>query len=114
MASLSTCLAVEPVRSRGFATIGAGYMSVGDPIESASSFIVFQNLTDANVMVSFNGFDDNLPLPAAGGLVLDVTANKSCEGGFYVAEGTQFWVKHLGAAPTTGTFYITNFYGDEL
>jgi hypothetical protein len=114
MASISTRLAVEPVRERGFATIAAGYMSVGTPVDYASSFIVFQNLTDTSVMVSFNGIDDNLPLPMAGGLVLDVTSNKSREGGFYVAEGTQFYVRHLGIAPTVGSFYITNFYGDEL
>lgn len=111
--SLATRLEVEPIRSRGFATIGAGYLSVGDELDHAASFLVFQNLTDAAVMVSFNGVDDHLPLPPAGGLVLDITSNRSVANGFFAAEGTQFYVKHLGAAPSTGTFYITIFYGAE-
>ena len=112
--SQSTRLAVEPVRSRDFSTIIGTFLSVGDPLNHASSFIVFQNLTDAPVMVSFNGVYDNQPLPSFGGLALDVTSNKSIEGGFYAAEGTQFYVRHLGVAPTAGKFYVTNYYGDEL
>jgi hypothetical protein len=111
--SIATRLAVEPIRSLGFASIGAGYLSVGDSLDHAASFLVFQNLTDASVMISFNGIDDNLALPQAGGLVLDITSNKAVAGGFFAAEGTQFYVKAISGLPTFGDFYITIFYGSE-
>ena len=111
--SIATRLDVEPIRSRGFATITANYLSVGNELNNAASFIVFQNLTDAEVMISFNGVDDHLALPEFGGLVLDVTANMTREGGFFVAEGTQFYVKAIGNLPSAGSFYISLFYGAE-
>lgn len=111
--SIATKIAVEPVRSRGFATIGAGFLSVGDPLENASGVLVFVNTTDVTLMISWNGVDDHQPI-LAGGFVLDITANKTIEGGYYAAEGQQFYVKHLGVAPTEGSFYITNYYGDTF
>lgn len=111
--SLSTRIAVEPVRSRGFATIGAGFLSVGDPLNHASGMLVFINDTDVTLMVSWNGVDDHQPV-LPGGFVQDITTNKTIDGGFYAAEGQQFYVRHLGVAPTVGSFYITNYYGDEL
>lgn len=111
--SLSTRIAVETVRSRGFATIGAGFLSVGDPLNFASCMLVFTNSTDVILMVSWNGVDDHQPV-LPGGFVQDISTNKTVEGGFYAAEGKQFYVRHLGDAPTEGSLYITNYYGDEL
>jgi hypothetical protein len=110
--SVSKRIAVEPVRTRGFTTIGAGYLSVGDPLDHAAVQLVFINDTDVTLMISWNGVDDHQPI-LSGGFVQDITANKSIDGGFYAQEGQQFYVKHVGAAPSSGSFYITNYYSDE-
>jgi len=47
-----------------------------------------------------------------GYLLIDVTANKSLSGGFYLAQGKIIYVKRLGT-PTTGSVYLSVFYGED-
>ncbi len=61
-------------------------------------------------MVSFDGITDHLPVAADGFVLLDITANKTVSQGFYIAEGTRFYVKEIGN-PTSGSIYISSFYG---
>jgi hypothetical protein len=110
--SIATRINVDPVRSRGFATIGAGYLSVGDPLDHASTLLVFINDTNVTLMISWNGVEDHQPI-LPGGFVQDISTNRSFEGGYYAPEGQQFYIKHIGVAPTSGSFYITNYYSDE-
>ena len=109
--SIATRINVEPVRSRGFATIAAGFLSVGDPLTNPTNMLVYVNNTDVVLMVSWNGVDDHQPI-LPGGFVQDVTTNRVSDGGFYIPEHTQFYVRHLDDAPSSGSFYITNYYSD--
>lgn len=109
--SLSIKLLPEPVRSLGFAAIGAGYMGIGTAFDNPIRIIMIQNLTDAILMFSFNGIDDTVPLPATGFLLLDVTTNSAVVNAFYIAQGTRIYVRNLGMAPTSGDVYVTTFYG---
>lgn len=111
--SLAIRLVPEAVRSLGFAAIGAAYMGVGTAIDNAARIIVIQNLTDEEVMFSFDGLDDHLPLPTRGHLVLDISANKTLQTGFFMAEGQRLYVKHNGVAPTLGHVYFSIFYGQS-
>src|SRR5580693_3069605 len=110
MSALSIKLLPEPVRSLAFGSISGAYMGVGTPLSNPSRLIIFQNFTDSALMVSFDGITDHLPVAANGFVLLDVTANKSATQGFYIAEGTRFYVKEIGV-PSLGTFYISSFYG---
>ena len=74
---------------------------------------MIQNLTDENLMFSFDGIDDNFPLPANGYILLDVTANKTRDEGFFLAEGERLYVKQITGAPTLGSVYFTTFYGAQ-
>jgi hypothetical protein len=76
--------------------------------------IFVQNLTDTNVMFSLDGVNDHFPLPVNGFLVLDITANKTVDTGFFIAEGQRLYVKELLAAPSSGAVYFTVFYGADL
>jgi len=109
--SLSICLEPEVVRSLGFAAIGGAYMGVGTSLDNPVRIMVIQNLTDQEMMFSFDGIDDHLPLPTRGHLVLDVSANKVSTEGFFLAEGQRLYVKHNGVAPTLGSVYFSTFYG---
>jgi hypothetical protein len=113
MGALAIKLLPEAVRSIASGSIGVGYMGVGTPLANPSRLIMFQNYTDAALMVSFDGITDHLPVAASGFALLDVTANKTVSQGFYIAEGTRFYVKEIGA-PTTGSFYISTFYGVDV
>lgn len=110
MGSLAIKVLPEAVRSLAFGSISGTYAGVGNPLSNPSRIILFQNMTDSLLMVSFDGITDHLPIASQGFVLLDVTANKTVSQGFYIAEGTRFYVKQV-VAPTSGTFYITTFYG---
>ena len=102
----------EGVRSLAFGSIGAAYMGVGTAIDNPARIIVIQNLTDEQLMFSFDGVNDHLTLPTLGQIVLDLTANKTREQGFYLGEGDRLYVKEV-VTPTSGSVYLSVFYGKD-
>jgi hypothetical protein len=102
----------EEIRSLAFGSIGAAYAGVGTVIEHPARIIIVQNLTDEQLMFSFNGVTDHFTLPESGQLVLDITANKTREQGFYLGEGDRLYVKEVGN-PTTGSVYFSVLYGRD-
>lgn len=106
-------LMFEPIRSLDSGSIGAAYMGIGDPLTNAIRLLLVQNETDTSLMFSANGVDDHFQLPAGGFLLLDITANKTVSQGFYIAEGTRFYVKEI-VTPTTGSVYVTVAYGIDI
>jgi len=102
----------EEVRTIAFGAIGAAYTAVGASMDNPIRIFFLQNWTDESLMFSFDGVNDHLPLPAGGFIVIDVTANKSLPEGFYIAEGDSIYVKEIGT-PTTGSVYLSVFYGDN-
>ena len=111
--SLAIRMVPEAVRSLDGAAIGTVYMGVGTALDNPARIIVIQNLTDAEVMFSFDGIDDHIPLPTRGHIVLDISANKTIQTGFFMAEGQRLSVKHTGSQPTTGSVYFSSFYGTD-
>lgn len=112
--SLAIRLQAEPLRSVGFAALGGAYSTLGTPMSHPIRLIVLQNFTDTGVMISFNGIDDHLPMVEDGYMILDVTSNKTISQGFFLAEGQQLYVKQLGAPATSGSVYLSVFYGVEV
>lgn len=110
MGALAIRLMPEPVRSLDFSSISGAYMGIGTPIDHAARIVFIQNLTDATLMFSLDGVNDHFPLPASSFLLLDVTANKTVSQGFYIGEGTRFYVEELDV-PSMGSVYVTVFYG---
>lgn len=108
--SFAIRLVPEPVRSLGFGSIGAAYMGIGTAMTEPVRIFHLQNLTDTLLMFSFGGIDDHVAIPAGGYLLIDITANKSNERGFFLGEGERLYVKEI-ATPTLGAVYLTTFYG---
>lgn len=113
--SLAIRLLCEPLRSLGFASIGAAYIGIGTAIISAARILHIQNLTDKTLLFSFDGINDHFPLAANGYLLLDITSNKTVPQGFFLPEGQRIYVKESAAgAPIAGSVYVTIFYGADL
>ena len=110
MSRLSIRLLPDTVRSLAFGSIGAAYMGIGTGLDHPARILFIQNLTDALLMFSFDGVTDHFPLPASGYLLVDVTSNKTQSGGFFIAEGQRLYVKEI-SSPSTGSVYVTTFYG---
>ena len=107
-------LQIEPVRTIGFAAIGAVYSSLGTPMTKPIRMISLVNYTDTGVMISVDGVHDHIPMVPNGYMILDITSNKTLIEGFFLAEGQQLFVKAIGALPTLGSVYLTVYYGAEL
>lgn len=114
--SLAIRLMPETVRSAAFGVIGDVYMGLGTAMTRPIRQLLLQNLTDANMMFSFDGIHDHFPLPSWGYFLDDITSNKTIAQGFFLAEGTRIYVRKLTAldVPTLGGVYLSTFYGAEL
>jgi len=101
----------EPIRTAAFGSITGTYTEVGAPLTNPVRVFNFQNQTDADLLISFNGTDDHIFLPSHGFFVLDITANKNSPSGFFIFSNAPIFVKDNGTPPTTGALYVMSFYG---
>jgi hypothetical protein len=112
--ALSLRLSAEPLRSVAFGAVGAAYIGIGTALSNAARIIQIQNLTDKTLLFSLDGVTDNFRLISNGFLLLDITANKTADQGWYLAEGQRFYVKQDAAgAPTLGTVDLAVFFGGD-
>ena len=102
----------EPVRSLAFGSISDIYMGVGTATDHPARMILLQNFTDADLMLSFDGLEDHIPLKFDSSFILDVSSNKTIDTGFFIEKGTRLYVKEIDT-PATGNVYFTVFYGEE-
>ena len=112
--SLALRIVPEIVRKVAFGAIGAAYIGIGTAMSRPIRIFVVQNLTDATLMFSFDGINDHFPMPPNGYMLLDITANKTIDQGFFLAQGQRLYVQAELAFPTQGAVYLTTFYGAEI
>lgn len=110
MSLKSNRLAAEELRSLAHGAIGAGFTAVGGQLEHSARIVRIQNLTNAELIFSYNGLTDNEILPAGSFLVLDVTANKSLNDIYVLATGSTIYARQ-SAVPTSGAVYVSIYYG---
>lgn len=108
--SLAIRLYPEVLRSVAFGSISGTYAPIGTPFLHPCRILVLQNQTDGLLVISWDGVNDHLPIPAQGYIILDVTTNKTVDIGAFFAQDTQLYVRDL-TAPTTGSLYVSTFFG---
>lgn len=108
----SIIMRAEEVRYLAFGSIIADYAQIGSDLEFASRMIIIQNFTDADLMISFDGSVDHVPIKASSSFIYDLTANKTVDTGFFMEIGTKINVKRIGT-PTEGSIYVSSFYGKK-
>ncbi len=112
MSSLSSVVLIEPQRTLAFGSITGSYLPIGTAYAHPVRMYMLQNFTDGALQFSWDGVVDHFPLPAGGALIFDIGSNKSTEGNTFEAFGNRFtYVKTLGTAPTSGSVYLSIFYG---
>ena len=114
--SLAIRLVPDILRSVAFGSLSAVYIGMGTAMTKPIRMMILQNFTDINVMFSFDGIHDTLPLPSNGYLVLDITSNKTIDQGFFLAQGSRIYVKNLipTDVATRHAVYLTTFYAAEI
>ncbi len=109
--SIAIFATFEPIRTLGFASVVAGYTAIGTPLDHRASIVYLQNTTDKEVIISLDGTEDHLMLPAGVFYPLDVCNNKSSSEGLFIPYGTSFYVKRSAAgAPGSGAVSIAVVY----
>jgi len=100
----------DPVRTLAAGSVVVGYTAIGTLFEHPTRQIFIQNLTDALLMFSFDADNDHFPLLPQSFLILDVTSNEVDPNGWFIGKSTIMYVKRIGT-PTTGSVYLSVFYG---
>ena len=105
---------MEPQRSIAFGAIGAVYMSIGTELEHPARMYEIHNLTDVPLQFSLDGLVDHFILPASSYKIVDIVSNNTGNtNGWYIGNGTSFYVKQIGAgAPGSGSVYLSIAYGE--
>lgn len=103
----------EPVRSVAFGGISGTYAGIGTFFANPIRILLVQNITDALLMFSLDGLNDNFPVNADSFVLLDVTANKTIDQGAFFAQGTRIYVKEIDV-PSMGSVYVSVFYGTTI
>lgn len=109
---MSNIVRFDAVRSLGFASITSSYTALGGPFDHAMRVLHFINGTDGDVMISFDGVNDNIPILADTFSLYDLTSDQDSNEHFRYQKGSQLLVKYL-TAPTRGTIYVVAVYGKD-
>lgn len=101
----------EPLRSIDSGTLSNVYMGIGTPLEFPARVFQIQNTTDVDVLISWDGINDHQIIPSASFTLIDISANKVNDQGWYVTAGQRFYAKEASTPSSNGAVYLTVFYG---
>lgn len=109
----SNIVRFSPVRQVALASITNSYAPLGIPLDHAMRVLHFVNNTNGDLMISFDGTTDNVPLLAESFALYDLTSDQDTNESFRYQLGTQIYVKYLTAptAPADGAVYLVAVYG---
>ena len=96
----------DPIRTEAFGAISNAFTALGTALEGPASAILFNNLTDAIIQISFNGTDVHMQLSATNSNGINFTDGGYSNSPLYMAANTQIYVRYIGAAPTVQSFWI--------
>jgi len=73
------------------------------------------NITDATLCISFNGVDDQDIIAPYSICLYDFCSDKANAAGLLeLPAGKRMYVRHPGAAPTSGSVYATVIYASQV
>jgi hypothetical protein len=109
-------IAAEPMRFLGYASISSSFVALGGPLANPAKMHSLINMTDQNLVWSFDGVNAHGFLGANGGcFMFDIATNKSesqdnlCEG-----QGLQIYIatdsNSGGTSPSVYGVYMTVLY----
>lgn len=101
-----------PFKQLPFNLMTAGYTALGSPLENSVRIIKLLNTTTVDLVVSTDGVNDMIYLPAESFVLYDVSANVQpikVSDNLRFAKGTQFYVKYV-SAPAAGSVVLEALY----
>lgn len=96
----------DTLRSVAAGSVTASFAAVGTALGAPAVAVNFVNNTNGDVIVSLDGINSNLYLPANSFQVWDIRTNSPHLNDYLIPQGTLFYVKQGTVVPATGAFYI--------
>lgn len=104
-------LRYDTLRSLAFGSITTSYVAVGSAFTHPVRVLNVDNLTDANLLVSFDGTTNHTVIPSGSGKIFDYATNRvGPVDQLEQSVGTVIYVKRESGAPTGGNVYVTVLY----
>lgn len=101
----------EPIRSIAFGAVSGAYAAVGTPLANASRLLMFDNIMDTALLISFDGSNDHIFIAASSSKIIDLASNRvGPVDQLELSESTTIYVKQASGAPGSGTLYISTMY----
>ena len=109
--SFNQCAVADVMRTALAANINAAYAAVGAPYTHFIRIMFMDNLTNQNVIISFDGINDHFILIASSTKEINFTSNEVANyNGFFPPLNLQIYAKYETIQPTTGSLYIEAIY----
>ena len=103
--AFGTKVQFNPLGTVAFGSITASYVAFGAPMPGHARIIRFCNGTNADILISADGVNDNLRIAANSFALFDFSTNRIQNDGLFVPQGEQFYIKYA-AAPSSGSAWI--------
>jgi hypothetical protein len=103
---------VDTLRTIAFGAVGATFVPVGPPLAFPARIICFTNTSAVDLIFSMDGVTDQLIVPAGSFKLFDITTNHRPvnQDDFCFSNGTQWYVRYVSGAPSSGSVYIEVVY----
>jgi hypothetical protein len=103
----------EPLRSVPYTSVSGVYAGVGSAFVNPVRLLKITNTTDADIIISFDGVNDQDILPARTSEIWDYGSNRGLVGSTLdQSQGERVYVKQV-SAPTSGTVYVVVLYASS-
>ncbi len=111
MATTSQRVRYENLRSIAFGSITGTYAGVGASFANPVRILMIDNISDADVYVSFDGVNDKTIVAARSGKVIDYASNRTEPiGQLEQSVGERVYVKVITTLPTVGGVFVSVIY----
>lgn len=101
----------ETLRSLANGSISGSFAAVGSALANPCRILVLTNATDADMIFSLDGTNNNFYVAHGAFKLFDFTTNrKYTDETFALAAGVTVYVKQV-SAPSTGSVYVETIYG---
>jgi hypothetical protein len=106
----SIIVSVDGLRSLGSGSISGTYAAIGTPFAHPMRLLKIINTCNTDMVISFDGINDNDYVPAGSFSLYDLTTNQYSTAGWFFRINTQVYAKQT-SAPGSGSVYVIAMYG---
>jgi len=102
----------DAIRELDFGDVSGTYAAIGTPTTDYARIISINSSLDDEVYISTDGSTNEIRLSSNSFILLDLSSNKVRDDGLFIPIGTQFYVKQVSGAVSSGSVWITIVYAE--